>query len=156
MPKGIYKHRPNTKEQNNKIRRANLGKKHSDETRKKLSSSHLGKNYSKMNENKLGINHHRWKGGNGNDKAYYNRRYRMRKNGNQGYHTRAEWETLKAQYNWTCIFCKKSEPEIKLTEDHIIPVSKFGSDNIENIQPLCRKCNSRKGTKIINNLTDKK
>ncbi len=155
MPSGIYKHRSNTTEQNNRIRQANLGKRHSEETRKKLSLSHLGIRYTKRSPDKLGINHHRWKGGNGSDKAFYNRRYRMRKINNEGSHTRVEWETLKAQYNWTCLICKKSEPEIKLTEDHIIPVSKFGSDNIENIQPLCRKCNSRKGTKITN-LTNKK
>lgn len=69
--------------------------------------------------------------------------------GNGGSHTIGEWETLKAQYNWICPACGKPEPEIKLTEDHIIPLTKSGSDNIENIQPLCRRCNIVKMTKII-------
>lgn len=74
------------------------------------------------------------------------RQYKLKLNGS---HTLGEWETLKAQYNWVCPSCRRSEPEIILTEDHIIPVSKGGSNNIENIQPLCGPCNSKKYTNII-------
>lgn len=66
-----------------------------------------------------------------------------------GSHTLGEWEHLKAQYNWTCPCCGRREPEISLTEDHVIPLSRGGSNNIENIQPLCKECNCAKATKII-------
>lgn len=68
---------------------------------------------------------------------------------NGGFHSKGEWETLLAQYNWTCPSCHRSKPEIQLTKDHIIPASKGGSNNIENIQPLCKSCNSKKNNKII-------
>lgn len=66
-----------------------------------------------------------------------------------GCHSNGEWITLKAQYNYVCVSCKRQEPDIKLTRDHIIPISRGGSDNIENIQPLCKSCNTLKGTRTI-------
>ncbi|MCR4305479.1 MAG: HNH endonuclease [Candidatus Daviesbacteria bacterium] len=82
-------------------------------------------------------------------KSFIENKRRAIKNNAEGSHTFGEWETLKAQYNWTCPCCHKSEPEIKLTQDHIVPLSKGGSNNIENIQPLCNSCNSKKWTQII-------
>jgi len=66
----------------------------------------------------------------------------------KGSHTFKEWQELKKKCNYTCQTCNRKEPKIKLTEDHIIPVSKNGNDYIENIQPLCQSCNSKKNNNI--------
>lgn len=64
-------------------------------------------------------------------------------------HSFGDWQLLKRQYGFRCPSCNVKEPEITLTEDHIVPLSRGGTDAIENIQPLCLKCNLRKHTKII-------
>lgn len=58
--------------------------------------------------------------------------------------TAQEWQDLKKFYNHTCLKCGRKEPEIKLTLDHVMPVSKGGSNTIQNAQPLCLSCNSGK------------
>ena len=67
----------------------------------------------------------------------------------KGSHTEKEWQDLKAFYNFKCLKCGKHEPEIKLTRDHVIPLTEGGSDSINNIQPLCARCNSKKNNKHI-------
>jgi 5-methylcytosine-specific restriction endonuclease McrA len=67
--------------------------------------------------------------------------YKQRVKRLNGSHTLNEWNTLKKKFNYKCAICKKHK---KLTRDHIIPLSKNGSNYIKNIQPLCQSCNSRK------------
>jgi len=74
------------------------------------------------------------------------RRYAKEK-GALGNHTLQEWENLKKLHNFKCVKCGEIK---KLTKDHIIPLSKGGSDFIENIQPLCKNCNSKKWANIEN------
>ena len=61
--------------------------------------------------------------------------------------TASDWAELKAFYKYTCLCCQRGEPEIKLTPDHVIPLVLGGSHSKDNIQPLCKSCNSRKHTK---------
>lgn len=148
MPKGVFKRKPFSKKARENMSKSHIGKKHLKETIEKM-KGRIAWNKG-MKGFMGGESSPHWKGGICSNKTYVswlkNKRNRMPKEGGHSY---AEWETLKAQYNWTCPCCKRAEPEIKLTEDHIIPLSKGGSDNIENIQPLCRLCNGKKYTKII-------
>jgi len=72
-------------------------------------------------------------------------RRRARKLCAEGSHTQQEWLQILANHNHQCAHCGSNK---NITRDHIIPLSKGGSDYASNIQPLCRSCNSRKGSKI--------
>lgn len=73
-------------------------------------------------------------------------KYRHRKNNSIGSYTYAEWKSLCQTYGSVCACCGAAEP---LCADHIVPLSKGGTSYISNIQPLCRTCNSRKGSQTI-------
>lgn len=93
--------------------------------------------------------HSRWKSEN-KDKvnaSTHKRRNQIVCNG--GHWTAQEWADLKAKYDDHCLMCGKQEPEIKLTVDHIVPVSAGGSNCIDNLQPLCKSCNSLKHRGIV-------
>ena len=49
------------------------------------------------------------------------------------------------KYNYKCIKCGSTE---NLTLDHIKPFSRNGTDDENNLQILCKKCNSKKGSRI--------
>lgn len=63
----------------------------------------------------------------------------------EGY-TPEEWIDLCNRYGNRCLCCKEQKP---LTVDHVLPISKGGTNTIDNLQPLCLSCNSRKQAKII-------
>ncbi|OQX25983.1 MAG: hypothetical protein BWK80_12795 [Desulfobacteraceae bacterium IS3] len=58
------------------------------------------------------------------------------------------WEVL-ARDKWKCLSCGRTAREdgILLEVDHIIPRSKGGTDDIGNLQTLCKKCNIGKSNK---------
>ena len=100
-----------------------------------------------------GEKHGLWKGGVTFQQGYpcrYTKAYKERRLAAEGSFTKEEWLALKIKYQFICLCCKKREPEIVLTVDHIIPLSMNGKNSIENIQPLCQSCNARKYNKTIN------
>lgn len=60
-------------------------------------------------------------------------------------------ESILRRDNWTCQRCGNSiykEPNLLLEVDHIIPISKGGKTEPNNLQTLCWKCNRSKSDKI--------
>lgn len=62
----------------------------------------------------------------------------------EGSFTSEQFTELCAAWGNVCLCCGGQS---KLEPDHVIPLSWGGSNEITNIQPLCRSCNSRKGNR---------
>jgi len=47
----------------------------------------------------------------------------------------------------TCLYCLQKLPDRRLTRDHVVPVSKGGTDSWTNVVSACVACNQRKGAR---------
>lgn len=70
---------------------------------------------------------------------------RALKMGAEGTFTYEEWVLLCEIFEERCASCGRLED--RLCTDHVIALSRRGTNFIENIQPLCRSCNSGKNAK---------
>lgn len=58
--------------------------------------------------------------------------------------TRAQWESIKAVFDHSCVYCGTRSKT--LTQDHIVPLSRGGNHTASNVVPACVSCNSSKFT----------
>lgn len=73
---------------------------------------------------------------------FHNRRARLV--GNGGSHTAQEWREKCALFANLCAYCGEAKPLIR---EHKVPICRGGTNDITNIVPACKTCNSRKGRK---------
>jgi 5-methylcytosine-specific restriction endonuclease McrA len=66
--------------------------------------------------------------------------------GAPGSHTQEEWLSLCARYDNKCAYCRS---DARLSRDHVMPLTRGGTDNIDNILPACQPCNSSKGNRVM-------
>ncbi len=62
-----------------------------------------------------------------------------------------EWEQLKSQVfkrdSYICVYCSSSGK--KLHCDHIVPISRGGTNDLSNLATACERCNTSKGARTL-------
>lgn len=72
------------------------------------------------------------------------RQFRLDRARKLGTHTATDWQQLLIRVG-CCAICGAADKQ--LFKDHVVPLARGGCDCIQNIQPLCFSCNSRKGSR---------
>lgn len=91
-------------------------------------------------------------------RLFYYRKLAYKRRGVAGTFTQEEWLSVLNKQSNICVGC--NEKMLKPTIDHIIPISKwdewikthprnYNCNDIQNIQALCKSCNSSKSNKLI-------
>lgn len=75
-----------------------------------------------------------------------NSKRRAKKFGNGGAHTPEQVQELLVRQRFRCAYCRTSIKKRPI-KDHILAISKGGTDDISNIQMTCYPCNAKKGAK---------
>lgn len=89
----------------------------------------------------------KWRATHPEEQRIHDANHRARELQNGGRISTAEWKDLLAKYSNKCLCCGRDDTKLSL--DHIVPLVFGGVNTIENAQPLCKSCNSKKHTKII-------
>lgn len=97
--------------------------------------------WGKKNKDKRKLIRDRWTIKNKFSKSVMNRNWNAKKLGANGSFTAEELLKKITELEKRCGYCLEGEP---YTIDHILPISKGGSNYIDNIMPACLKCNGQK------------
>lgn len=81
-----------------------------------------------------------------NSRHAANRRRALKINA-PGSHTADEFVDVLSTFSNRCAYCGGPFADGQVTIDHMVPLSRGGSDNITNIWPACRSCNCSKSDK---------
>lgn len=64
--------------------------------------------------------------------------------------TSSAWRKVLEHFNFRCGYCLGNYKQCgRLTVEHMLPISRGGDNNIENLIPACRRCNGEKGSKNL-------
>ena len=80
------------------------------------------------------------------------RKYKHARRTTQGQYTDEQLQARFAFYGWRCYLCGcdlLALPQREQTIEHVIPISRGGTNWPANFRPACLSCNARKGNKEI-------
>ncbi len=91
------------------------------------------------------------------NRKHHKKKYEMALiNGTSEHYLKLRFEAFKRD-NFTCQYCgRTAQDSVRLVADHIIPRSKGGKDNLNNLITACEECNLGKSDVVLKKHQEKK
>ncbi|CAN7362413.1 HNH endonuclease [Paenibacillus sp. LjRoot56] len=87
-------------------------------------------------------------------KVYGHKRRSLKRNSMVNDFTAKDWSKSLNHFNNECAYCGCTDKQIH--QEHVVPISRGGSNTITNIIPACETCNTSKGSTLIEKWYPKK
>jgi 5-methylcytosine-specific restriction endonuclease McrA len=104
-----------------------------------------GASYREQNKESRALYNQKWNRSNRARKARNAANYKARKLNAAGCNTFEQVAARVAYYGWRCYLCGRKYEAL----DHVIPLSKGGSNWPANLRPICKRCNSSKKDRTL-------
>ncbi len=105
------------------------------------------RSWTAANPEKCAAYHAKWTAKNPGIMAHHAKVRRARMVGVETSLTMPEWNEILVSFGHVCAYCRRAG--LKLTQDHVVPISAGGPHAASNIVPACGRCNSRKGDRSV-------
>lgn len=102
--------------------------------------------WNKNNKEKRKAIRKKWFLANRSHKNFLNKVRIYREKGAGGTIIKKDVDKLFEEFGKMCYYCRISKAT---SLDHVTPISKGGTNNINNLVPACISCNSKKGAKLL-------
>lgn len=99
--------------------------------------------YREKNRDKVAEQSMEWRRSNPEKVRVYDRNKKLKRKGAEGSHTPEDVQKLRKYQGYKCAECKSSIAD-SYHVDHIMPLSKGGTNYVSNLQILCPACNMEK------------
>lgn len=103
-------------------------------------------NYRKVNQDKLRQQAKQYRADHRIELLTARSNQKCREKGIPGLLIMSQWAMMLEYVDYRCIACGCDK---NMSIDHVVPVSLYGLNVIDNIQPLCLRCNLKKGARVV-------
>lgn len=113
----------------------------------RLTEKERARRWYQANKERHYLDNKKWRAENPQKASIIKRNYKGRRRATGGNVTSQEWLDRLAEFNNHCAYCNTLDSNLEM--EHMVPLSRSGAHEIDNLVPACRRCNAEKHTQTL-------